>query len=147
MADKDSTIPKVEFQWNEPPYSYLFIDKMKFDFSPSEINIKWTWLYNNKKEYIERYFYLPWEEFLDNDGNFQIWESPILWSDIKELGEWEVKVSWKVKKDEGWTGSHNRTTSFLVTLEPISSILFITGGATLVLRSYWKKKRQKLRNI
>ena len=139
-TDKDSSALKAEFAMHEQPYSYLFVNKEKFSSTPLEMDIKWTWLYNGQEEYLERYYHLPWDEFLDNNENFQIWETPSLWPDINESGLWETKVSWKALLSDGWTGYHNRSTSFTVTPEPVSSLLFVAGGASLAIFRYKRKK-------
>ena len=69
-------------------------------------------------------------------GTTQIWQTPgNNWNPL--LGDWSVTASYTAKgpKTNG-TGA----TSFTVTPEPISSILFLTGGATLGFRRFRKKR-------
>jgi hypothetical protein len=140
-TDKDSSIPKVEFGWDEQPYSYLFIDRDSFDTIPEVLDIKWQWFYVDDLYYEEHYFYFPWNESTDEEGNFRIWESPQYWLSMREFGDWSARVVWRAEIEGNWTGYRWRSFDFTVTPEPVSSILFITGGAILIGRRYLRRKK------
>lgn len=65
-----------------------------------------------------------------------IWQSLSNWDSVKSAGLWTVDAKYSKSK---WN-SDTANTSFTVTPEPISSILFLTGGATLGFRRFWKKR-------
>lgn len=66
----------------------------------------------------------------------QIWHSLSNWDSVKSMGLWTVDAEYS----EGSWNSDTASTTFTVTPEPISSILFLTGGATLGFRRFWKKR-------
>ena len=131
MADEASIASKEEFGWDEQPYSYFFVSKDFFTAVPEHLDIKWQWFYGDEQQYEEHYFYFPWNESTDEEGNFRIWESPQNWLSIRELGDWSAKVVWKAKIGEEWTGYRYKSFDFTVTPEPVSGILFLAGGASL----------------
>ncbi len=68
------------------------------------------------------------------------------------LGRADVVISYHKKKNtDGVSSFFGNESVDLVSVEsipvipePMSSILFITGGVTLILRRYWKKKSLSL---
>jgi len=140
-TDEGSTVPKDEFGWEEQPYSYFFVSEDFFNTTPEELDIKWQWFYTNgEQQYEEHYFYFPWDESIDEGGNFRIWESPQNWLSIRKLGDWEAKVVWKAKVGDFWTGYRWKTADFTVTPEPVSGILFLVGGVSLAVVRLRKKR-------
>ena len=66
-----------------------------------------------------------------------IWQTLGDWDNVKSLDGWTVTAKYTA------TGPNTNgagSTGFTVTPEPISTILFLTGGATLGIRRFWKKR-------
>ncbi len=124
------------FSLSQQPYSYLFIPHASYEYLPSSLNVKWTWVFSGEDRYEERYFLLPWETHQDAQGNFYIFETAPLWEDIKEPGQWEAQISWCAWEGGGY---HNKSASFTVTPEPLGCSLFALGGAAI---AFIKKRRR-----
>ncbi len=88
-------------------------------------------------------------------------ESPGLFTDVKPYMYWsgteyglDTSKAWRFNFKNGSQGTSSKTYKRYawavrdgdspppVIPEPVSSILFITGGATLVTRQCWKKRRK-----
>lgn len=124
MTDDDgSFIKKNNFGWNEQPWLYLLLPKAGL----STVN---SWWEDPNKEY--HLVTAVIEEYDD-----EIWLNLANWNTIKKLGEWNVRASYFYATGEIGAGS----TRFTVTPEPISSVLFLIGGAALVTRRYYRTRR------
>ncbi|GBD97597.1 MAG TPA: PEP-CTERM sorting domain-containing protein [Nitrospirae bacterium] len=74
----------------------------------------------------------------DNSGPTQVWQSLAEWDSKKSLGDWTVDGTY-FRSDEPQNAVY-ASTSFTVTPEPVSSILFLVGGATLGFRRLRKNR-------
>lgn len=131
-----STVQKDIFDWNEEPYVFIQFDRE--DLNPNApLTIWWAWYYED-----EPFMTFEWESITGfQEDPVNIWNSLDNWDNYKKQGEWSVYVGWQ-NTGSGW-GTDK--TTFTVTPEPISSILFLTGGATLAARHYWKKRNKEKR--
>lgn len=127
MTDADgSTTSKTIFDWDETPWLYLRLPQ-------SGLNVTGAlW-----QDPDSRYYFT----YSGRDTAQDIWLTLHNWNDVKKLDLWNVKAVYLYPHNPsdriGW-GS----TSFTVTPEPISFILFLVGGATLAARRYYKRRRE-----
>jgi|GEM_PF-6971243 hypothetical protein len=139
------TNEKKNFNLNQQPYGYLFIDNDFFKTAPRKLDITWQWFYlgadGKEKEAQEKYLRLAWDSGLNKDGDFQMWESPDNWKGIEQAGNWKVKVAWNAVNGDG--GVNRDGARFTIAPEPVSAILFLLGGAGLVTRKLTIRKKSK----
>ena len=133
-ADKFDENQKTEFGWDETPYIYYkftFVDVSETD----TLNIGATWGSPTSD------FYGTGDLITVFSGNnLELWHCLDNWnsgSPARELGQWNVTTGWFLF-DQSASGLDS--TSFTVTPEPVSSLLFLIGGAGLVTRRYYKRK-------
>jgi hypothetical protein len=127
MTDGEgSYIQKDTFSSNEIPWLYF---RVPIDPGDQKVTSTswWSDIFGNSYQVRER------------ENEIDIWHSIKRWNSIKTEGLWivEAEYSFGTGRDKVWGSG---STSFTVTPEPISSILFVTGGATLAVR-YWRKKK------
>lgn len=138
MTDAGSTVPKPNqtFGWNENPYAFMQFDIDDLN-TEKPLFVWWRWrdpdghVVSVEKEWITNF---------PEEGNLNLWNSLDNWDVHKQTGEWTVETKWV--NPSGGTGRFE--TSFTVTPvvpEPVSSILFLSGGAVLAIRRYWKRKK------
>lgn len=137
MVDSEfSTTQKDIFDFNDPsPWIYLNVPvvpaynvSLSFYVSPTDDHY-WTYELNNTGEEI----------WISLDDGYQGLLPPqaIDWIDIKEIGTWEVTAKY-AGCGSGCELNYG-TTSFTVVPEPVSSMLFLVGAATLGFRRFRKK--------
>lgn len=122
-SQNGSTDIRTTYDLNETPWLYLKLPE-------SSLNFTGAW----------------WND-PDNNAHFvsqgpttdqEIWLSLLDWSTVKEAGQWNVNAFYSAANGAYGTGS----TSFTVTPEPLSSLLFIVGGATLACRCSLKSRKR-----
>jgi len=137
MTDEGSMAPKPNqnFGWNEKPYAFIQFDMDDLN-TEKPLIMSWKWRYEDgpvvsfERERISNF----------SGDTLNLWNSLDNWDIHKQAGEWSVVTIWR---NPGSGGSRFKT-SFTVTPvvpEPVSSILFLSGGAVLIARRYWKRKK------
>lgn len=111
--------------------------------------------YNKNKEYNKNRKYNKLKKYNRNkkynednkdrgDYGFEGWISLNNWDTVKELGGWMI-VGCEDDDNGDCSGDHEddivATTSFTVVPEPISSTLFLVGGAILGFRHFHMKRK------
>ena len=134
MTDSDgSTTPKSTFTLDETPWLYLELPHSGFNVALS------FWTSPGTDEFFVEglsagsQYWLSLDSGLDDDDN------PISWDSVKQLGLWNVDAGYLYQSGNPEAGVG--TTSFNVTAvpEPISTVLFLTGGTILAIRRMRKK--------
>lgn len=122
---------KTSFNWNETPWLYVKLPLQKLNATSAfwEGPLGSYYFTNSMGFGQKRWFSL--DSGIDSNGN------PVAWGDVKKLGAWNINAGYFYAGG----GSGEGTTSFTVTPEPVSSILFIAGGAVLAGRRYLKRKK------
>lgn len=120
-----STTPKTIFGWDETPWLYLRLPETSFNFTRA-----W-WESPTGDRYLTGSIGYDQDIWLTL-GNH--------WYEVRELGDWDITARFIQKELCSRPICGRGSTSFTVTPEPISSILFIVGSATLAIRRYLTKK-------
>jgi len=115
-----------EFSLGQVPYLYIKASSADLNWYSNLIS---TW---TSSSYTPYYIEFPAGDYLYTTGQ-EAWIAfdAEYWEDIVETGDWNVTAS---------ISGYNGTTAFKVTSsptvtpEPISAVLFLTGGAALFLR-------------
>lgn len=134
MTDEGSIAPKPNqtFGWNEKPYAFIQFDINDLN-TKKPLFVWWKWrdpdghVVSFERERITNF----------PEDNLNLWNSLDNWDVHKQMGEWTVETKWV--NPSGGVGKF--TNNFTVMPEPVSSILFLSGGAVLIARRYWKRKK------
>ncbi len=137
VGSSGSTLQQSTFSWSETPWLYF---ELPSGAGTNNIVTQSWWKDpdNIQREYITQN---------EADNTIQVWQSlgSDRWNAIKREGQWTILAQYDTMSPQRTgTGSTNFTVTGPpppVIPEPISSILFVAGGATLGIRRYWKKKR------
>lgn len=117
------------FNWDETPWLYFQVPIK----DPEDINVTMSWWQDPVGEEYKVKERTP--------DTIDIWHSLDNWDKVRVLGDWNVRAKYTARGGDDTNTTGEGYTSFKVVPEPISSILFLTGGATLVARHYWKKRQ------
>ncbi|MBI5416615.1 hypothetical protein HZA55_01500 [Candidatus Poribacteria bacterium] len=132
---------KTTFGWNETPYLYIKLPSSGSYTLLSFIGQGNLGFSSNDEQYVNfsyRYFKNPEVWFsIDEEFASMYWDD-MSWKDGKKTGWWYVESEYS--KING-SSSGNAYTSYNVTPEPVSSILFLIGGVALGARQYKKRKK------
>ncbi len=122
-----TTDRRTEFGWTDTPWLYLKLPNSGFNL------INTLWKSPDKDNYVIR------SKGYENE----IWLSPgNYWDKIKEEGTWKIKAHFTSPFSSPHSGHETAgfTVASAIVPEPVSSILFIAGGAVLACRRYLKKR-------
>ncbi len=123
-----TTDRRTEFDWSDTPWLYLKLPVSGFNL------ITTHWKSPDRDNYVIR------SKGYEN----KIWLSPAnYWDKIKEEGTWKIKAHFTSPFSSPRSGHETAgfTVASTVVPEPVSSILFIAGGAVLACRLYLKKRQ------
>jgi len=135
MADEEgSSTQQTIFEWDEKPWLHIELPY------PDKYNVAVSWWVSPTGD-------LYYTSTLNNadflwislDSGFDTTSNPVNWFDVREVGDWTVSASYHYAS--GAVGSDS--TSFTVTPEPVSSVLFVVGGTVFALKRYRRNKRKK----
>ncbi|MBU4305363.1 MAG: hypothetical protein KJ893_07065 [Candidatus Omnitrophica bacterium] len=131
VADKFVTTEKTSpFGWDEKPWIYIELPEVGYKHDVTKLF--WGDPAGDGDSLFRKANLI-----LRDDNNRQIWVSftDERWSNIKELGEWDVYAFSKLSfPGSGSPVSIIEKTSVMVTPEPVSSMLFIIGSLVLAVR-------------
>ena len=130
MVDRvGSTTEKTTFDFNDTPSLYF---RFTQETDPNTIFVL-TWTSPSNDVFIE-------DHELGGGGVLGGWTSISSWTSSRELGLWTLDGEITQEGTPG--GNLTESTNFTVVPEPISSILFVTGGTLLTGRRYIKRKKK-----
>ncbi len=138
MTYEGSTEQQDVFDWGETPFAYIGFDVININ-TRGPLELTWSWyfdtdLFNAVASESQRISHFD-DPFLD------IWNSLDDWDNYAQVGNWKTVINWEnpvLLSKGGWD---SQTVNFTVTPEPVSSVLFLIGGATLAVRHYRKKRK------
>ena len=120
-----STESMDEFSLNDTPWLYISIPEVEDVHGTTAL-----W-----KSEQNSYFFTS---YMGADNN--IYFSLDNWDSIKTPGEWNVGVT-SMQFIEGSYQMTSNSTSFTVTPEPMSYVLFLVGGGALAGRHFWSSRK------
>jgi len=124
VGSEGSTTPKDSFDWDEQPWLYL-------ELPSSNWNVTGSWW---KDPDGTPYFTGSLPTTSD-----KIWLSLDNWFTVREVGQWNVSAVYFYANPEDPVGGG--FAKFTVTPEPVSSILFLVGGASLAATRLRRRKK------
>ncbi|GEM_PF-1614850 len=140
VGSSGSTAEKTTFSWTEVPWLYFELPS-----GAGDRNIVTQSWWKDPGNTLQGYIYSS-----EADGTLRVWHSlgNVKWDQVKTEGQWTIVAQYDATS-QNTTGKG--TTNFTVTgpppppppviPEPVSSILFLAGAATLGIRRYLNKKR------
>ncbi len=126
MTNMDGgTTPVDVFDWHEQPW--LFVRVPESDPS-DQLRVDWSWWHSPDSDITQSF---------DTTTDTVAWLTLDDWDSAKRAGDWQVNAAYFYTGGERGGGS----TSFTVTPEPVSSVLFLLGGLSLFGFEYKKRKK------
>lgn len=125
MTDHLSDIEKGEFNIDETPYFYIKFDAA--DLVPNAaVNIDSLWHADASSDaYTDSLSF----SYGASSGYAAVWGYLDNWDSVKEVGEWGTRLTW----DNVGGGTGTACLNFTVVPEPVSGLLFLFGGASLLV--------------
>jgi hypothetical protein len=131
VGKENSTDPVPIFDWDETPWLYISLP-----YSGLNVVASWWESPSNNFYFVGSGPSYDQEIWLSLDSGFDSSGNPITWFDVREVDVWNITVGYFYSDGKMDSTSVN----FTVTPEPLSSILFVAGGATLAARFYWRRR-------
>lgn len=129
VGDSTSITQKTTFGLDETPYLYMNLP------GDGSLYTVWSWWHDPAGN-----TYWDGTAPIFDSTNYQVW-LPLThwfqWENVKTAGIWTIDANYYFSNNQSGTG----VTSFTVTPEPISSILFLLGGSALAFRQHKKRKK------
>ncbi len=134
------TVDNYQYAPGQTPWVYIKFKLAELALS-SPLQMRWVWSSLTDPNITETQLQKISLSGLGTDK--EIWKSAPQpwWNDNGGPGKWTVDVNWVNVHGTGTTGQGLSSANFNVTPEPISSALFLLGGAPLAAR-IWRKKSQ-----
>ena len=133
VGGNNSIVEKSGFGWYETPWLYTSLPEN------GKHGTTALWKSPDNNYYLTSFTGDKGKEWFSLDNGNAVGLSAG-WDSIKEAGEWNVSVAYMQFTQNG-PSTMSGATSFTVTPEPVSSILFLAGGGTLAFRRFWGKKK------
>lgn len=128
MTLDHKTHKETTFEWNETPFVYL---RLKDIDKKEDLNISYVWTHGSDS-YTQN-------ESYSHIASLKNWQDLDIWNSVRATGLWTVSTSW------GYLGKGcdliTRTSTFSVTPEPFSMVLFGLGAGVLGLAKLRRKKQ------
>ncbi|OGT21860.1 MAG: hypothetical protein A3C55_02665 [Gammaproteobacteria bacterium RIFCSPHIGHO2_02_FULL_42_13] len=130
-----STTPKSTFNLNETPWLYLELPSTDFNVTASV----WSDPDANPFSVLgisgSNTYWFSLDSGKDASGN------PVTWNSVKKIGLWNISAGYLYPFSQNGDYAGKGSTSFEVVPEPVSTALFILGGATLAVRHLRKGRK------
>ncbi|VAX35654.1 hypothetical protein MNBD_UNCLBAC01-1739 [hydrothermal vent metagenome] len=119
--------PKNKFDFTETPYLFLELPEGE---NLAEFTVSFWQGTNNQTSVITI-----------GASETKRWTTPNNWDIVKEVGDWTINASWF---NSNTNNSGVGSTTFTVTPEPVSTILFFVGGVPMAFRLYKRRRLLKV---
>ncbi|MFH0985867.1 MAG: PEP-CTERM sorting domain-containing protein [Candidatus Omnitrophota bacterium] len=129
---------KTLFGWDEKPFVYSLFDEVD---TSRTLNLTRVWKYGTETIATQQESYFDGDGTDYGSGSLEIWKGLDNWtgvSGVRKAGDWTVNTEW------GYNGSDYTEfakSSFTVTPEPVSMVLFGLGAGVLGLAQFRRKKK------
>jgi len=133
VGSSGSTKPKASFSPNEKPTLYLKLPDTTYDFSFTETD--WDWLGDEGNSHspapVSQAGSDIWVSFSDEQ-----------WTQFNREGEWHIDSISTLFDNGNFTSMVTGSTTYTVTPEPVSTVLFLSGFGAFALAGSKRRKRR-----